>query len=159
MVDNFVLLGCDKASSHSNGAQKKSLLEIHHKPILTNRAHTARKRTYINKIGKATHGKPQHLQQCVNESTTDYHPLKRKRKGTSFLDPSQEATVCISYLYCLILCLYFDMCYNSVVQWIQWMLKNSIHFYKLGCGNTIKHLLKENKTQCYSLYTSQRFVK
>jgi len=41
MVDNFVLLGCDKASHPTvMEYKKKGLLEIHHMPILTNGAHT-----------------------------------------------------------------------------------------------------------------------
>jgi hypothetical protein len=37
MVDDFVLLGSDKASYPTVMEDKKSLSEIHHMPILTNK--------------------------------------------------------------------------------------------------------------------------
>jgi hypothetical protein len=40
MVDDFGLLGCNKASYPTVMGYEKSLIEIHHMLILTNGAHT-----------------------------------------------------------------------------------------------------------------------
>jgi hypothetical protein len=68
----------------------------HHIPILTNEAQTwTWTKTDVSKKGKEKHGGLPHLQQCVNQITSNFHPLKKmgKGKGIRFLDPSKETAI------------------------------------------------------------------